>query len=97
MGAAVPIFSAIGSIFSAVGPMLFGGGGGDMPSYAPPPVPTFEPTPEPPAPEDPQIAEKAKAEKLRRSRAAGLSKTILTSGQGVQEEALTQKQTLLGG
>ena len=61
-----------------------------------PAIPSFAPPPEAPEPEDPAIQEKAKQEKLRRQRAAGLSSTVLTSGRGVAEDALTQTPTLLG-
>ena len=91
----VKTVTAIAPIFQALAPLagsLFGGGGGDAPQ-----IPSFAPPPTPPQANDEEIQQKAKQERLRRSRASGLSSTILTSGTGVDEEALTTKPTLLGG
>ena len=90
--AAIPILVAVGSaVASKVVSSAFAPSAPKAPS-----IPSFAPPPAAPEAEDPAIQEKAKQEKLRRARAAGLSSTVLTSGRGVSEEALTQPKTLLG-
>jgi len=88
MGDFGAIFGALVSAFSS-----FAGGGG---APSPPPPPTFAPPPTPPSVDDSDIQEKAREEQARRGRASGLSSTVLTSGRGVTEDALTEKKTLLG-
>jgi len=64
-----------------------------------PPLPPVQPLPEPPSAEVSQedkariAAEQAAVERKRKGRKS----TILTSPLGVEEEAETQKKTLLGG
>ena len=63
-----------------------------------PPLPPVQPLPEPPAAEvsqaekDAIAAEQAAVERKRRGRKS----TILTSPLGIEEEAETEKKTLLG-
>lgn len=86
----------IGSILSAVsaiGSMFFSSSAS---APAPPPMPQFTPAPTPPSIDDEEIQTKAKEEAIRRSRASGLSSTVLTGGSGVEDDALTNKKTLLG-
>lgn len=90
MGGAVPIFSFVAPIVSAI----------FRPSPPSPPpmpqIPTFTPPPPAPEAEDAQIQEKTKDERLRRAKAAGLKSTRKTGGQGVAEDALVKNKTLLG-
>jgi len=64
-----------------------------------PPLPPVQPLPEPPSAEVSQedkariAAEQAAVERKRKGRKS----TILTSPLGVEDEAETQKKTLLGG
>ncbi len=67
--------------------------GGLFSSPAPPPP---APIPEPPARSDKDIQSAALEARRRRAAATGRSDTILTSGQGVTEDASTATTTLLG-
>ena len=83
------IMSAIGtavSVVSSIAGLMKGS----------PDVPQFDAPPEPSDKDDSEIQAKAKEERLRRSRSAGLSGTVLTSGSGISEEADTKRKTLLG-
>mgnify|MGYP003111024517 FL=1 len=64
---------------------------------APPPPPPPMPAPVVPTRSDADIRAARENERKRRLAAAGRQSTILTSGQGVTEEATTTKSTLLGG
>jgi len=64
---------------------------------APPPPPAPMPAPVAPTRSDADIRAARDNERKRRLASAGRQSTILTSGQGVTEEASTTKATLLGG
>ena len=64
---------------------------------SPPPVPTYEPPEEVPSAEDQAREQQAmEDERRRQSKRKGRRSTILT-GTGLEEEATTEKKTLLGG
>jgi len=69
--------------------MSFMGGGS-------PAIPKIEPIPELPKETDPNIQIKADEEAARIRKMKGRKATILTSAQGVTEEAVVGKKTLLG-
>tara|TARA_R100000700_G_C3166473_1_gene141532 strand:+ start:1055 stop:1282 length:228 start_codon:yes stop_codon:yes gene_type:complete len=73
-----------------------GGLFGSKSSSPPPPPP---PMPPPPAPtrSDADIRATRDNERKRRLAAAGRQSTILTSGQGITEDATANRPTLLGG
>lgn len=60
-------------------------------SPSPPPPP-----PPPPTREDPAVEEAARKARIAAARAKGRQSTILTSGQGVADQAPIQTKTLLG-
>jgi hypothetical protein len=55
-----------------------------------------EPPPPPPDRGDADVQLAARKERLRQSKSQGRASTILTSGQGVTDEATPVKKTLLG-
>ena len=61
-----------------------------------PSIPAIEPAPPLPKETDPEIEVKKKAEEERVRKMKGRKSTILTSAQGVTEEATVGKKTLLG-
>jgi len=63
-----------------------------------PAIPEPKPLPTPPKAEDPVRAEEAKEKRaaIRRNR-KGRSSTILTTADGLEDNELTTKKTLLGG
>ena len=65
---------------------IFGGG---APSPPPPPPP-------PPDRSDVDVQMAARNERLRQASTQGRASTVLTSGQGVTDEATPVKKTLLG-
>ena len=89
VAAIAPILSAVASI----APMFMGGGGSKGGGAE---APSFQPPPPAPNKSDEDIQEQEKAERLRRSKASGISSTNRTSGLGIQEEPLVQKPTLFG-
>ncbi len=85
MGFIVPI---IGLALSAFSSFAGGGGGGGSPPIIPAPAPPTE---------DAEAVKRAeKEERLRRTKARGLSTTNLTGGLS-EEELQLSKNTLLGG
>lgn len=62
---------------------------------APSPTPPAAPPP-PPDRSDADVQLAARRERLRQAETQGRASTILTSGQGVTEEATPVKKTLLG-
>lgn len=85
-------FEAVAPVLSVVSSVARGFGGGDSGAPAPaaaPPVPTRD---------DAEIRQKEREERLRRSKAKGLSSTILTRGLGDEDpqQQATKKKTLLG-
>lgn len=59
-------------------------------------TPTPEPIPEPPSRSDAEIQSAALDARMRRASATGRAETILTSGQGVDEDKSTKVTKLLG-
>tara|TARA_R100001086_G_scaffold162473_1_gene87595 strand:- start:1104 stop:1337 length:234 start_codon:yes stop_codon:yes gene_type:complete len=76
---------------------MMGGILSPMKPPAPPPPPAPMPAPVVPTRSDADIRAARENERKRRLAAAGRQSTILTSGQGVTEEATATKSTLLGG
>ena len=78
---------------------IFGGGSSPKIEAPPAPPPPPPPPPAPPAkveaPPESNAGAKA-AEEAARMKRSGRASTILTSGQGVQEDAYIGKKTLLG-
>lgn len=66
---------------------FFGSSPSPPPIAPPPPIPTVE---------DPSVKEAEQRERERIRKARGRKATILTSGQGVLEEATVGRKTLLG-
>ena len=91
MGAAMGLFSIIGSIMSAVLPMMMGGGQQAMPMPMPPPPPTPEPTKEPEGAKDSEIARRRALNRKRISE----SETLL--GLDKPQPGNLTKKTILGG
>tara|TARA_R110000765_G_scaffold414851_1_gene515593 strand:- start:1196 stop:1417 length:222 start_codon:yes stop_codon:yes gene_type:complete len=71
--------------------------GGIFSAPKPPPPPAPLPAPPVPTKSDADVRAARDNERKRRLASAGRQSTILTSGQGVTEEASTTKATLLGG
>jgi hypothetical protein len=62
-----------------------------------PKVPKPAPMSPPPTQEDPAVEEARRREIIQAQRARGRAATILTSGQGVAEDAPTARRMLMGG
>lgn len=62
--------------------------------YTPPPLPEIKPLPDAPTMEDPDVVEAGEAE-TKTTKGKGRKATILTSNQGLLDEAETYKPTLL--
>ena len=62
--------------------------------HTPPPLPEIKPLPDAPTMEDPDVVEAGEAE-TKTTKGKGRKATILTSNQGLLDEAETYKPTLL--